>query len=47
MKVGLRTTRIKLYQQALIKHWPKEPAGYREAAHYIDGGYVRGAGELA
>jgi len=47
VKVGLRTTRIKLYQQALIKHWPKEPAGYREAAHYIDGGYVRGAGELA
>jgi hypothetical protein len=25
--------------------WPKEPAGYREAANYIKGGYVKGAAQ--
>lgn len=46
IKTGLKTTRIKVYQTALIQHWKKEPAGYRDAANYIDGGYVSGAADL-
>lgn len=46
VKMGLRTTRVSVYQAALRQHWRKEPPGYRDAAHYIDGGYVPGAGEL-
>jgi len=46
VKKGLRTTRVSVYQTALKQHWKKEPAGYRDALHYIDGGYVPGAGEL-
>lgn len=46
VKKGLRTTRVSVYQTALKQHWKKEPPGYRDAAHYIEGGYVPGAGEL-
>ncbi len=46
IKTGLRTTRIKIYQQALKEYWKQEPPGYRDAEKYIDGGYIRGAGDL-
>jgi hypothetical protein len=46
VKVGYRVSLSVFYQHALIKMWPKEPAGYREAEHYIKGGYVGGAAQL-
>lgn len=46
VKVGYRDSLSTFYQHALIKVWPKEPAGYREAAHYIKGRYVGGAAQL-
>ncbi len=46
VKIGYRDSLSTLYQQALIKVWPREPAGYCEAAHYIKSGYVRGAAQL-
>ncbi len=46
VKVGYRDSLSTLYQHTLKKVWPKEPAGYREASHYIRGGYVQGAAQL-
>lgn len=46
VKAGLRTTRIRVLQNAIRKYWPTEPPGYREAEHYIDEKYVLGAGQL-
>ncbi len=46
IKAGYKTASIKSYQEAIKAHWRLEPKGYRDAAHYIDGGYVAGGAHL-
>jgi hypothetical protein len=46
VKKGLRTTRVALYQQSLKRLWAQEPPGYCDAAHYVGGKYIDGAGRL-
>lgn len=46
IKAGYKTASIKSYQEAIKQHWHLEPKGYRDAAHYIDGGYVAGGAHL-
>jgi hypothetical protein len=46
VKKGLRTTRVSMYKRAIKQLWRKEPPGYQDAAHYIEGSYVYGVGEL-
>lgn len=46
IKAGYKTASIKSYQEAIKQHWHLEPAGYRDAAYYIGGGYVAGGAHL-
>ncbi|RKT37850.1 hypothetical protein [Thiocapsa rosea] len=46
VKAGYKTAVIKTYQAALEGHWRLEPAGYRDAGHYIGGRYVSGGAYL-
>ena len=46
MKVGCKTASIKAYQQAIVKHWHFEPAGYRHAGCYKGGAYIDGGTQL-
>ena len=46
VKAGYKTTVIRLYQKMLEEYWPREKEGYKEAEHYIGGGYVSGAAHL-
>jgi len=36
----------KLYQKALLRSWPREPAGYRSAGNYIKGQQINGCANL-
>lgn len=46
VKTGYKDGYVAVYQKALEKCWPREPAGYREAASYIKGGQIQGAADL-
>ena len=46
VKTGYRDTLASMYQDTLIKVWQMEPAGYRDAANYVGGGFIEGGGEL-
>lgn len=46
VKVGYQSIYVSLYQKALEKCWPREPAGYRAAGHYIKGSQRNGAKQL-
>jgi len=46
VKARYKTVLVKLYQALLLRTWPKEPEGYRDAACYIDRHYRAGASEL-
>ncbi|WP_295384017.1 hypothetical protein [uncultured Thiodictyon sp.] len=46
IKAGYKTATIKSYQEAIKQHWHLEPAGYRDAAFYIDSAYVAGGAHL-
>ena len=46
IKAGFKTGSVKAYQKAIERHWRLEPAGYREAGHYIQGDYVAGGAHL-
>ena len=45
-QIGHKLVWVKLYQKVLEKCWPHEPAGYRSAGEYVNGGYVSGAAQL-
>lgn len=42
VKAGFKTASVKAYQQAVAKYWSAEPAGYKDARHYIGDGYIGG-----
>lgn len=42
IKAGCKTASIKVYQQAIVKHWSCEPPGYRNAGLYAGSDYVDG-----
>ncbi|MEX0806163.1 MAG: hypothetical protein WD688_23010 [Candidatus Binatia bacterium] len=46
IKAGFKTVTVEAYQKALKEYWQREPAGYREAGHYIQGDYVAGGAHL-
>ncbi|MEI6514619.1 MAG: hypothetical protein WCO77_01465 [bacterium] len=46
VKAGYKTMAVKLYQEVVERYWCTEPKGYREAAHYINGGQTPGAAHL-
>lgn len=46
VKAGFKTASVKAYQRAVVKHWCKEPPGYRDAHYYAGAGYVDGGAVL-
>ena len=46
VKAGFKTASVKAYQKAVVQHWCKEPAGYRDAHFYAGSGYVDGSSAL-
>jgi hypothetical protein len=42
VKAGFKTASVKAYQQAVVRHWHREPAGYRSAGFYAGADYVAG-----
>lgn len=46
VKLGYKTSIVKLYQKVIEKHWRYEPAGYRDAAFYIKYNHVIGGAHL-
>lgn len=46
VKAGFKTASVKAYQKAVVKHWGKEPPGYRDAHYYAGAGYVDGGAVL-
>jgi len=46
VKAGYRPSIIRFYQKAIKKYWKTEPAGYRDAGYYINGGHVAGGAHL-
>jgi hypothetical protein len=46
VKTGYRSGYVSVYQRALEKCWPDEPAGYSAAACYTKGGQIAGAADL-
>ncbi len=46
IKAGYKTATIKSYQAAVRMHWHREPAGYRDAGFYINGGHIPGGAHL-
>jgi hypothetical protein len=46
VKAGYKTATIKTYQKAIVKHWHREPPGYRDAGLYIGGDYAVGGAHL-
>jgi hypothetical protein len=46
VKAGFKTASVKAYQKAVVKHWCKEPPGYRDAHYYAGAGYVDGGAVL-
>lgn len=46
IKAGYKTAVVRVYQEAIKRHWHLEPPGYRDAACYVDGQYVPGGAHL-
>lgn len=46
VKLSFKTVSVRAYQRAVANHWRVEPAGYRDAAHYVGSAYVDGAAAL-
>ncbi len=46
IKAGFKTATIKVYQEAIKKHWAFAPQGYCKAQYYIQGKHVLGSAAL-